>query len=212
MSLIVTRILCSILRLFIPNIPNYSTGAIDGDIAGELDNIKLEIDQDNISYIDLLCSLTFLKNGLRSLCSSLNESEPDEAATDPTPEDQVETSRMSSVAESNILSEAVELSLAIERFKINYSSEFESAKYAFADADRKATCAFNCTDLSITHRILATKCRLFSSILKYLDDFEKAISVCFSCLQDMHSLPDTSVRHSRCIYVKPNCRSVITNE
>ena len=199
MSSIVIRFLRSIMRL-LPNRPNYLNAAElrDGDVAGEtvqelvkrnIEEAKLQPHLKYLSHIDLSCSLNFLEQGVCCLLS-FNESEPDqEAATDPTPEYQVETSRMSCVAESKILSEALEC--AIVKLKINYSSEFESAKYILIDARKKAKCAFSSTELDITDKILATKVRLISSrILQCLGDFETEISAFFVCLQDLHSLPD----------------------
>ena len=81
-----------------------------------------DISAQHRSHKDLSTSFTHLRDGIELLRLCLDESEPDQkAATDPTPEDQVGTSRMSCVAQSVILSDASELSRGVEKLKINFT-------------------------------------------------------------------------------------------
>ena len=199
MSSIVTRILRSVVIRLLSSHPHYFNAAElkDGDSAGkiglmivrELEDIKSRCD--GLARKDLLTILSYLKEGIGRLCMCL-EKEPDlEVATDQTPEDQVETSRMSCVAQSKNLNEALELSHAIEKLENSSAfTRFVSAKDRFGEARKRAAETFCNTALSTADRILATKCRVISSILENLDSPGIAISSCLFYLRDLHSLPD----------------------
>ena len=149
-----------------------------------MDDIKSQLN--GRSRKDLLASLCFLQEGILLLCCCLDQSGPgQEEATDPTPEDQVETSRMSCVAQSKAVSDVLEFIRAKE--KLETGSRF---KHRIKDARERAAQTFYHMVLSIADRILATKCRVISSILENLDSSGTAILSFLLYLRDLHSLPD----------------------
>ena len=80
---------------------------------------------------------------------------------------------MPSGVESGILNEALELSHAMKKLKINPNKEFESAIERFKDARKKATEAFCNEALSTQDRILAVKFKVVSEILECLESPER---------------------------------------
>ncbi|CAB4035157.1 Hypothetical predicted protein [Paramuricea clavata] len=214
MTFIVTSILSSTVGL-LWNKARDSTAAKlkDGDVTNakirelvvrELNDIRTKLD--GLSRKDLLSSSRFLKEGVDLLYVSLDKSKLEQKAViHPTEQDRGETSRMSSGVESGILSEALELSHAIEKMVVNSDKEFESAKERFKEARKSATYAFCNEALNINERIFAAKLRIVSEILECLDSPQTAITGCLSFLQDLHSLP--AIREMFYVYLNGGVKS-----
>jgi hypothetical protein len=170
----------------------------------ELNDIKTKLD--GLSRKDLLSSSRFLKEGVDLLYVSLDKSKLEQKAViHPTEQDRGETSRMSSGVEFGILSEALELSHAIEKMVVNSDKQFESAKERFKEARKSATYAFCNEALNINDRIFAAKLRIVSEILECLDSPQTAITGCLSFLEDLHSLP--AIRDMFYVYLNGGVKS-----
>jgi hypothetical protein len=180
----------------------------DGDITDakireivvrELDDIKTKLD--GLSRVNLLSSYRFLKEGVELLNVSLDKSKLEQKAVKyPTQENRHETPRMSSGVECGILNEALELSHAMGKMKINSSKELEAAKQRFKYARIRATDAFCNEALKIEDRIFAAKLRIVSEILECLESPEYAITGCLSLLRELHGLP--AIRELFSVYLR----------
>ena len=106
-----------------------------------------------------------------------------------------------------ICNEAMALSNAMEKLKINPDKEFESAIERFKDARKKATEAYCNEALRIQDRILAAKFKVVSEILEWLESPETAISGCMSFLKDLHSLP--ALRKIFSVYLNGGVKSIL---
>ena len=197
MSSIVTSILSSTLGLLWNNVIDWTVEKPKGGdvtdaktrefLAKELNEMKTKL---GLSSEDLLSSYTFLQEGVDVLNVALNKSNLDEKALrNETKDDGGQTSTMSSTVGSDTLREVLELSHSIEKIKLDWNQELQSARKRFEDARRKATEAFCNEALSIKDRIFAAKLRIVSDILEYLHNPENAIEGCMSFLKKLHSLP-----------------------
>ena len=117
------------------------------------------------------------------------------------------TAGSSSVVQSGILSEALELSQAMGEMKINADKEFESALERFKDARKRAADAFRIESLRIEDRILAAKLRVVSELLECLESPEKAIPGCLSFLKKLHALP--AVQEMFNVYLNGGIKSML---
>ena len=166
MSLIVTSILSSTVGLLWNKVRDSTADKLkDGDVTDaeirkivvrELDDIKSKID--SLSRSTLLASYDFLQEGVELLNVSLDKSNPDQKAS----ETQDEAGEPSSVIQSGILNQAMELPRALEKLKINSNREFKIAKKRFEEARKTATTAFCNEAFSIEDRIFAAKLRIVS--------------------------------------------------
>ena len=158
-------------------------------IVRELNEINTKLD--GISRKDLLSSYSFLKEGVELFNISIDKSNLDEknAVSSETGEAGGEESGRPRSVQSSILNEALQLSNAVGKLKINSDKEFESAKERFKDARKKATEAFCNESLSIEDRLFAAKLRVVSEILEHLETPEAGITGCMTFLQDLHDLP-----------------------
>jgi hypothetical protein len=207
MSSIITSILSSSIGL-LWNKARDSTAAKlkDGDVTDtkireivvrELNDIKTKLD--GLSRKDLLSSYDFLQEGVDLLNVSLDKSKLEKKAET--------TAGNSSVDQSEILSEALELSQAMGILKINADKEFESALERFKDARKAATHAFRIESLRIEDRILAAKLRVVSELLECLESPETAIPGCLSFLKKLHGLP--AVQEMFNVYLKRGIKSML---
>jgi hypothetical protein len=207
MSSIITSILSSSIGL-LWNKARDSTAAKlkDGDVTDtkireivmrELNDIKTKLD--GLSRKDLLSSYDFVQEGVDLLNVSLDKSKLEQKA---------ETSAgSSSVVQSEILSEALELSQAMGEMKINADKEFESALERFKDARKAATHAFRIESLRIEDRILAAKLRVVSELLECLESPETAIPGCLSFLKKLQALP--AVQEMFNVYLNGGIKSTL---
>ena len=192
MSSILTSILSSTVGL-LWNKARDSTAAKlkDGDVtdekvrqivARELNDIKTQLE--GLSRKDLLSSYSLLKQGVDFLNAAVEKSKIDQG----------ERLKMSS--EPCILNEALELSHAVGKLKMNSEKEFEFAKERFKNASLRATDAFCNEALRTEDRIFAGKLRIVSEMLGCLDSPDTAIIGCLSFLHDLHDLPAVRERFS----------------
>ncbi|CAB4042768.1 Hypothetical predicted protein [Paramuricea clavata] len=189
MSSIITSILSSTVGLLWNGARDLTAAKLkDGDVTdtkireifvSESNDIKTKLD--GLSRKDLLSSYDFLQEGVHLLNVSLDKSKLEQKAET--------TAGRSSVIQSEILREAVELSQAIRELKINADKEFESALERFKDARKAATHAFRIESLHIEERIVAAKLRVVSELLECLESPETAIPGCLSLLKKLHALP-----------------------
>ena len=207
MSSIITSILSSSIGL-LWNKARDSTAAKlkDGDVTDtkireivvrELNDIKTKLD--GLSRKDLLSSYDFLQEGVDLLNVSLDKSKLEQKAET--------TAGSSSVAQYEILSEALELSQAMGEMKINADKEFESALERFKDARKRAADAFRIESLRIEDRILAAKLRVVSELLECLESPETAIPGCLSFLKKLHALP--AVQEMFNVYLNGGIKSML---
>ena len=218
MSSVITSILRSTVGLLFNKARSITVEKLkDGDVTDvklreilmkELSNVNFKLDA--LSRKDLLSSYTFLKEGVDKLNTFLEKHNDEQKVPLKETSKDVggETSRMPSGAESGILNEALELSHAMEKLKINPDiKEFESAIKRFRKAREKATEAFSNEALSIQDRILAAKFKVVSEILEWLESPETAIAGCLSSLIDVHSLP--AVREMFSVHLNRGVKSML---
>ena len=219
MSSIITSILSSTVGFLLNKARDISADKLkDGDITDaklreivvrEVNNVNFKLDA--LSQKDLLSSYTFLKEGVDKLNTFLEkQNDEQKAVLKEGSKDHVggaETTGMPSGAESGNLNEALELSHAMEKLKINPDKEFDSAIKLFKKAREKATEAFCNKALSIQDRILAAKFKVVSEILEWLESSETATSGCMSFLKDLHSLP--AVREIFSVYLSGGVKSLL---
>ena len=217
MSSIITSILSSTVGFLFNKVRDASADKLkDGDITDaklreivvrELNNVNFKLD--GLSRKDLLSSYTFLKEGVDKLNTFLEKQNDEQKAVLNEASKDVGggTSRMPSGFKRKICNEAMALSNAMEKLKINPDKEFESAIERFKDARKKATEAYCNEALRIQDRILAAKFKVVSEILEWLESPETAISGCLSFLKDLHSLP--AVREIFSVYLTGGVKSML---
>ncbi|XP_028406256.1 uncharacterized protein LOC114528743 [Dendronephthya gigantea] len=211
MSSIVTGILSSTVGLLWNKVRDSTADKFkDGDVTDaeirkivvrELNDIKSKID--GLSRSTLLASYNFLKEGVELLSVSLHKSNPEQKAS----ETQDEPGEPSSVIQSGILNQAIELPRALEKLKINSDREFETARERFKDARKTATTAFCNEAFSIEDRIFAAKLRIVSEILEHVDSPETAITGCLTFLETLHSLP--AIQEIFSVYLNGGIKSLL---
>ena len=189
MSSIITSILSSSIGLLWNKARDLTAAKLkDGDVTDtkireivvrELNDIKTKLD--GLSRKDLLSGYDFLQEGVDLLNVSIDKSKLEQKAET--------TAGRSSDVQSEILSEALELSQAMGEMKINADKEFESALERFKDARKAATHAFRIESLRIEDIIRAAKLRVASELLECLESPETAIPGCLSFLKNLHALP-----------------------
>ena len=205
MSSIVTSILDSTVGL-LWNKARDSTAAKlkDGDITDariretvvrELNDIKTKLAA--LSRKDLLSSYNFLQEGVDLLNIALNKSNLEQKAS-------LEGTQY---VETEIQSEALQLSNAIGKVKIYSDEEFDFARKRFKEARKTATHAFWNEALSINDRIFAAKIRIVSELLECLDHSETAITGCLSFLNKLHSLP--AVQETFSVYLNGGVKAML---
>lgn len=104
-------------------------------------------------------------------------------------ETQDEEGETSSVSQSGMLNQTLDLPRIMEKLKTNPDIEFETARKRFKEACKTATTAFWTEAFSLEARIFAAKLRIVSEILEHLNNLETAISWCRSFINVLHSLP-----------------------
>ncbi|XP_028407315.1 uncharacterized protein LOC114529947 [Dendronephthya gigantea] len=213
MSSIVTSILNSTLGLLWNKVRDSTAEKFkDGDVTDaeirkfvvrELNDIKSKID--GLSRSTLLASYDFLEEGVVLLSVSLDKSNPEQKAS----ETRDKPGEPSSVIQSGILNQAIELPRAMEKLKINLDREFETARERFKDARKTATTAFWNEAFSIEDRIFAAKLRIVSEILEHVDRPETAITCtgCLSFLKKLHSLP--AIQEIFSVYLNGGFKSLL---
>jgi hypothetical protein len=205
MSAIVSGILNSTIGLLCSKLRDYTAKRLnEGDandekcrqiIVRELDDIKSKLD--GLSRKDLLASLSFFKEGVTRLYTSLEtsvESCDGPSTSQVSVEDQSEVEGATTIipvtqAERDVVQRASELSELIGNLKIASQDRYKSAKESLKEAKRLATEAFNNAALSSEDRLMASKLRIASRILECLDDPEAAVRDCLLYLKELHDLP-----------------------
>ena len=211
MSSIVTGILSSTIGLLWDKVRDSTALKLkDGDVTDaeirkivvrELNDIKSRID--GLSRATLLASHDFLQEGVNLLNISLDRSNLGKTSR----ETHDEQDKASSDIQSGVLNEALQLSHAMKKLKINSDRELEAAKKRFEEARKTATTAFRNEAFSIEDRIFAAKLRIVSEILEHLDSPETAITGCLSFLKKLHALP--AIRKIFSVYLNRGIRSVL---
>jgi hypothetical protein len=205
MSAIVSGVLNSTIGLLCSKLRDYTAKRLnEGDandekcrqiIVRELDDIKSKLD--GLSRKDLLASLSFFKEGVTRLYTSLEtsvESCDGPSTSQASVEDQSEVEGATTMipvtqAERDVVQRASELSELIGNLKIASQDRYKSAKESLKEAKRLATEAFNNAALSSEDRLMASKLRIASRILECLDDPEAAVRDCLLYLKELHDLP-----------------------
>ncbi|CAB4013137.1 Hypothetical predicted protein [Paramuricea clavata] len=195
MSSIVTSILSSTVGLLWNKARDSTAAILQGGevpdenireiVVSELNDIKTKL-HGLLRNKDLLSSYKFLQEGVDLFNVSLNKLK---------------------LEQSGILNEALELSRAMGKLKINSDKEFESTKERFKDARKTATHAFSNETLSIKDRIFAAKLRIVSEVLEYLESPETAITGCLSFLKKLHSLP--TIEDTFSVYLNGGLKSLL---
>ena len=212
---IVTKIIGSTVGLLVNKARDSTAAKLkEGDVTDskirelvvrELNDVKTKLD--GLSREKLLSSYNFVQEGVDLLIVSINKSKLEQKAlVNETKDDQGETA-MPSVAQSEILDEALVLSHAMGKLRINSDKEFESAKERFKDARTRATDVFFNEALSTKDRILAAKLRIISEILECLKSPETAITGCLSFLKRLHSLP--AIQETFSVYLNGGMKSLL---
>jgi hypothetical protein len=203
MSSIVTSILSSTVGLLWNKARDSTAAILQGGevpdenireiVVSELNDIKTKL-HGLLRNKDLLSSYKFLQEGVDLLNVSLNKLKLGHKA-------------MLDDVQDRGGSEALELSHAMGKLKINSDKEFESAKERFKDARRTATHAFCNEALSTKDRIFAAKLRIVSEILEYLESPETTITGCLSFLKKLHSLP--AIEDTFSVYLNGGLKSLL---
>ena len=203
MSSIVTSILSSTVGLLWNKARDSTAAILQGGevpdenireiVVSELNDIKTKL-HGLLRNKDLLSSYKFLQEGVDLLNVSLNKLKLGHKA-------------MLNDVQARGGSEALELSHAMGKLKINSDKEFESAKERFKDARKTATHAFCNEALSTKDRIFAAKLRIVSEILEYLESPETAITGCLSFLKRLHSLP--AIEDTFSVYLNGGLKSLL---
>ena len=212
MSAIVSGVLNSTIGLLCSKLRDYTAERLnEGDandeqcrqiIVRELDDIKSKLD--GLSRKDLLASLSFFKEGVTRLYTSLETSSQScdgPSTSQASVEDQSEVESATAMipvtqAEHDVIQRVSELSDLIGNLKIASKERYKSARKSFEEAKRLATEAFNNTALSSEDRLMASKLRVASRILECLDDPEAAVRDCFLYLKELHDLPTVQAMFS----------------
>jgi hypothetical protein len=205
MSAILSGVLNSTIGLLCSKLRDYTAERLnEGDandekcrqiIVRELDDIKSKLD--SLSRKDLLASLSFFKEGVTRLYTSLEtsgESRDGSSTSQASVEDQFEVEGATAMipvtqAERDIIQRVSELSDLIRNLKVASQERYKSAKKSFEEAKRLATEAFNNAALSSEDRLMASKLRIASRILECLDDPEAAVRDCLLYLKELQDLP-----------------------
>ena len=203
MSSIVTSILSSTVGLLWNKARDSTAAILQGGevpdenireiVVSELNDIKTKL-HGLLRNKDLLSSYKFLQEGVDLLNVSLNKLKLGHKA-------------MLNDVQDRGGSEALELSHAMGKLKINSDKEFESAKERFKDARKTATHAFCNEALSTKDRIFAAKLRIVSEILEYLESPETTITGCLSFLKRLHSLP--AIEDTFSVYLNGGLKSLL---
>ena len=203
MSSIVTSILSSTVGLLWNKARDSTAAILQGGevpdenireiVVSELNDIKTKL-HGLLRNKDLLSSYKFLQEGVDLLNVSLNKLKLGHKA-------------MLNDVQDRGGSEALELSHAMGKLKINSDKEFESAKERFKDARKTATHAFCNEALSTKDRIFAAKLRIVSEILEYLESPETTITGCLSFLKKLHSLP--AIQDTFSVYLNGGLKSLL---
>ena len=203
MSSIVTSILSSTVGLLWNKARDSTAAILQGGevpdenireiVVSELNDIKTKL-HGLLRNKDLLSSYKFLQEGVDLLNVSLNKLKLGHKA-------------MLDDVQDRGGSEALELSHAMGKLKINSDKEFESAKERFKDARKTATHAFCNEALSTKDRIFAAKLRIVSEILEYLESPETTITGCLSFLKKLHSLP--AIQDTFSVYLNGGLKSLL---
>ena len=212
MSAIVSSVINSTVGLLLSKLRDYTAERLnEGDlndekcrqiIVRELDDIKSKLD--GLSRKDLLASLSFFKEGVTRLYTSLETSGescdgPSTSQTSAENESQIEgaTARIPvKQAKRDAIQRASELCDLIGNLKIASPERYRSTKESFKEAKRLATEAFNNVALSSEDRLMASKLRIASRILECLDDPEAAVRDCLLYLKELHDLPSVQAMFS----------------
>ena len=170
-----------------------------GWIVRELGDINSKLDA--MSRKDLSASISRLRQGIERLNMSVGEScqsgDPGESPS-------------TSTKSAQQLEDAVALADAIGKLKIESSERFDLAKNSFQEASFKANEAFHNASLSTEERILASKVRLASGILEYLEDPEIATSDCLGYLKELHDMP--AIKEIFSVYVQGGVKSLFKKD
>ena len=214
MASIVTKILCSTVGLLVNKARDSAAAKLkEGDVTDakirelvvrELTDVKTKLD--GLSRKDLLSSYDFLQEGVDLLNVSLEKSKLEQKALVSEAQDD-RGATMPTGVQSGILNEALELSQAMGKLKINADKEFESALERFKDARKAATHAFRIESLRIDDRMLAAKIRVVSEMLECLETPETAIPGCLSSLKKLHALP--AVQEMFNVYLNKGVKSML---
>ncbi|CAB3990957.1 Hypothetical predicted protein [Paramuricea clavata] len=176
-------------------------------VTKELDDTKTKLD--DLSRKDLLSGYNFLQEGVEFLFTSLDKSKDEQKAmVNVTKDTRDKVSGIQSGTESEILSEASQLSCCIGKLKLVSRNTFKSAKKRFQEAREEATHAFWDEDLNIKDRILAAKLRVVSEILECLDTPDTAVTSCILFLEKLHDLP--GVREIFSVYLGGGVKSIFS--
>ena len=204
MSAIVNGIVNSTIGLVCNKIRDYTAHRLDdGDIndselrqivVRELDEIKTKLD--GLSRKDLLASLSSFKEGVSRLYISLEISgescEKSSTSQAHTEDDEPEGATAMTV--KRVEGDAIDttsdlLHDLIGNLKIASEERYQSSKKSFEEAKSLAMQAFNNTALSTEDRVMASKIRIASRILRCLDDPEAAVHDCLLYLKELQDLP-----------------------
>ena len=180
-----------------------------GLIVRELDDIKFKLDA--ISRKDLCTSISCFKEGIICLIMSYGESsENGNPSTSEIPSAGASSIETEPTQQSVSVEDTVALANAVAKLTIESNERFESAKNSFEEAGKKASEAFHNAALSPEERILASKVRIASGILRHLDDLEFAVSKCLHYLQELNDMP--AIHEIFSVRVKGGMKSVFKKQ
>ena len=218
---VITSIISSVLGLVLNKARNTAADKLKqrGDVTDEklrnvivedLNDIKTKID--GLARKDLLASYSFLKEGIVTLNAVLDEAKDEQTSEDEVKADQDGGSKTTDTAtgnesESEVLSEVIELSNAIQKLNNTSNGRLIDAKECFKAAREKATEAFCNEALSLPDRIMATKLRVVSKILECLHNTKVAVAGCMLFLEELHNLP--AIGETFSTYFKGGIKSVL---
>ena len=163
----------------------------------ELNDIKIKLDA--LSLKDLLSSYMFLERGVELLSDLLDKSNNEQKTVMNEDKDDGSVASSKMPSGGDFLNDALQLSLAMEKYKKTVPQQFEKAKERFKEADKQATLAFCNEALSIQDRIVAAKLCVASEILECLDSPDTAVTSCLFILRKVHDL--SAVREVFSVYL-----------
>ena len=212
MSSIITAILSSTVGLLCDKARDSAADKLkDGDLTDEtmrkmvvkdLTDIKTKLD--SLSLKDLKASYSFLKEGVKLLNLTLDQSTEDQKASEAAAD---ETKGSISCTASGVLNAALSLPHEIQRLKISSDKGFVSAQDCFKASRETATHAFSNESLSIKDRIMACKLRVAARILELgLEHPEAAITACQLSLEELHGLP--AIQEMFSVFIKGGLKSM----
>ena len=201
MSAIVSGIANSTIGLLCNKLRDYTAQKLnEGDINNtelrkiivrEIDDIRTKLD--GLSRKDLLASLSFLKDGVNQLYTSLEKysesCEKPSTSQAHTEDDKPESATAVTIKE--IKGYVIDTTYDRHKFigNLKIAERYQSAKKFFEEAQRLATEAFNNTGLNTEDRVMASQLRIAGRILGCLDDPEAAIHSCLLYLKELQDLP-----------------------